>query len=300
MPADGGSRAAAAPGDAAASASQTVAVVERAADVLLHFCDARRGDLGITEIADAMGLSKAAVHRLLGSLRSRGLVEIDPDTRRYALGPAAARVGLSYLARLDVRAVALPELKVLSEATGETATLSVRSGDSRLYIDQVTPDREVIMSVSLGAPYPLNVGASSKALLAFLPEARDARELARLVRSSRSVHPPRSPRTGTPSADTGMDDTLANGASLRRLANELAAIRARGWSRSAGERQPGAGSVAAPVFDHRAAPVAVVSVCGPADRFASVVGQCLEQLLDATGRLSRRLGAPAHCMPPTR
>ncbi|WP_436775848.1 IclR family transcriptional regulator [Yinghuangia sp. YIM S09857] len=277
---------------------QTVAVVERAADVLLHFCETRSADLGITEIADALGLSKAAVHRLLGSLRSRGLVEMNPGTHRYALGPAAARLGLAYLGRLDIRAAAVPELRDLSGTTGETATLSVRAGDSRIYVDQVTPDREVIMSVTLGIPYPLDVGASSRALLAFLPEAQDARLLARLLRSSHAAAAsvPRRAEPENRDAPPGVPAPASgamSGAALRRLTGELADIRARGWSRSAGERQPGAGSVAAPVFDHHDRPVAVVSVCGPRERFGAAADHCLDRLVDATDRLSRRLGAPS-------
>ena len=45
--------------------SATVATVERAADVLMYFVDAATPDLGVTEIAEGLGLSKAAVHRVL-------------------------------------------------------------------------------------------------------------------------------------------------------------------------------------------------------------------------------------------
>ena len=152
-------------------ASQTIATVERAADVLTLFARADEPTLGVTEIAQALGLSKAAVHRILASLRSRSFVELDEDTRRYSLGPASFELGLSYLARIDVRALAAPELAWLSRETQETATLSVLAGDGRIYVDQVTPPREIVMSVPLGQRFPLHAGSSSKALLAFLPNS---------------------------------------------------------------------------------------------------------------------------------
>ncbi|OPC84719.1 hypothetical protein B4N89_00630 [Embleya scabrispora] len=248
----------------------------------MYFCDAHRPDLGITEISEALGMSKAVVHRLLASLRTRGLVDLDPDTRRYRLGPGAMRLGLAYLDRLDVRVAAAPELHGLSADTGETATLSVRVGDTRVYVDQVTPHREVIMSVTLGAPYPLCVGASSKALLAFLPEARDVRALARLLADGPA-------RAGE---GRGRAAPAEPGPAVRRMTEELAEIRARGWARSSGERQAGAGSVAVPVFDHEGRPIAVISVCGPAERFSGVAEDCLAHLLRAGRRLSECMGAP--------
>lgn len=224
--------------------------------------------LGVTEIATALGFSKAAVHRILSSLRNKGLVQMDPITHRYSLGPAILNLGLTYLDRLDVRQIAMPELSQLSQATQETVTLSVRTGWSRVYLDQVTPEREVIMSVQIGVPHPLHSGSSSKAFLAFLPDSDIERYLARPLE---------------PVTDATITDP-------QRLRKELAEIRRQGFAESSGERQTGAASVAAPLLDYRGLPVAVMSVCGPAERFDQERELCTRQLLDVTGRLSLRLG----------
>lgn len=250
--------------------SATIATVERAADVLLLFTETPGPDLGVTEIADALGLSKAAVHRVLASLRSRDLVALDERTRRYSLGVASMRLGLTYLDRIDVRGAARPYLEELSARTDETATLSVRLGErSRIYVDQVTPDREVIMAVTLGEPYPLHAGASSRAFLAFLPEDDVNAYLA------------------GGSLDALTPHTVVDAATLRE---DLAIVRSQGWARSYGERMDGAASVAAPVLGHDGVPVAVVSVCGPAERFTRAADDCRDALLDTTATLSRRFG----------
>jgi IclR family acetate operon transcriptional repressor len=248
--------------------SKTVAAVERAADVLLYFGSTDRRDLGVTDIARDLDLSKAAVHRLLASLRSRDLVTLDPATRRYSLGPAALMLGLSALNRLDVRRLATEELVGISADTGETATLSVRANDNRIYVDQVTPNREVIMSVTIGQPYPLHAGSSSKAFLAFLGKDEIARYLDGPLDKL------------TPSTVVGR----------RALAKELREIAERGWASSMGERQEGAASVAAPVFDHLGRPTAVLSVCGPASRFVPEAAACAARLLRSTRALSAQLG----------
>ncbi|WP_027343181.1 IclR family transcriptional regulator [Hamadaea tsunoensis] len=251
------------------SGSRSIAAVERAMDVLLLFGRSGQPDLGVTEIATALDLTKAAVHRILTALRSRDLITVDPNTRRYALGHAAIALGRAYLARTDLRAMAAPELRQLSATTGETATLSLRRGDTRLYVDQVVPDQELRMEVALGIPYPLHAGGSSKVFLAFGTE------------SDVDAYLERHPLTAV------TEKTVTDPAKLRR---QLAAIRKRGYATSAGERQIGAASIAAPVFDHDGHVVAVLSVAGPAMRFQHEDDTLAEAVVAAAGRVSAQLG----------
>lgn len=255
--------------------------VDRVADVLLRFLDASGATLGVTELATDLGLSKAVVHRIVSALTRRGLLGVDVATRRYRLGPATLALGEAFLAGTQIRELARPGLRQLSHETNETATLSVRTGDHRIYVDQVGPDREVIMSVSVGVPYPLHAGASSKAFLAFLPEGELAAVLAgplELLTDRTVVEPD-------------------------RLRTEIRRIRGQGYAASDGERQPGSSSVAAPVFDHLGRVAAVMSVCGPTDRFRAERDQHAAALLHVTGSLSaalghRAAGRPTAAVPP--
>lgn len=248
--------------------SSAAATVERAADILLLFANSQKTRLGVTEIANALGISKTAVHRILTSLKNKGIVEIDPISHRYALGPVISSLGLTYLNKLDVRKAAGRELIELSRRTNETATLSVRTGHSRVYVDQVTPDREVLMSVQIGIPHPLHAGASSKAFLAFLPPEEIDRYLSQPLRKVTPL-------------------TITDPKVLRR---ELAKIKELGWAQSQNERQSGAGSVAAPILDYLDNPIAVISVCGPAERIVEETELCVSALLETTTRISARMG----------
>lgn len=247
---------------------QTIAAVERAVDVLTLFTRTDRDSLGVTEISQALDLSKAVVHRILASFRGKGYIDLDPETRRYSLGREALALGLTYLDRIDVRRVARPAMQALVDATDETATLSVRVGQTRVYVDQVTPARDIRMVVQLGRPFPLHAGGSSKAFLAFLPEAEREAYLA-----------------GDLPALTGL--TVTDAVALRA---ELATIRERGYAVSYGERQAGAGSVAAPIVDHEGTAVAVMSVCGPVERFTDEMDDAVKVLLPTVAELSSRLG----------
>ncbi|WP_216893098.1 IclR family transcriptional regulator [Nocardia alni] len=251
------------------SQSRSIAAVERAMDVLLLFGRSGRADLGVTEIANELGLTKAAVHRILTALRNRDLIALEPTTRRYALGHAAIALGRAYLARTDLRVMAAPELRRLATQTGETATLSIRRGNTRMYIDQVVPDQELRMEVALGVPYPLHAGSPSKVILAFLrpeeiDEYLDQQEL-------------------TPFTD-------ATFTTPRKLRAELEEIRGRGYAMSLGERQIGTASIAAPVLDHDGGVVAAISVSGPLPRFEPHMRDCLPLLEKAVGAISAQLG----------
>ncbi|GAB3476739.1 IclR family transcriptional regulator [Nocardiopsis coralliicola] len=247
----------------------TLATVERACDVLAAFARCGRRDLGVTEIALQLDLAKPVVHRLLTTLAGKGLLTCDGETHRYRLAAGSLRLGMAYLANVDVRQLALPRMRELSARSGETVTVSLRSGWTRVYIDQVPAAREVRMSVELGSPVPLHAGGSSKALLAFL-EAGDREKYL---------------NAGPLNALTGI--TVTDPAALRR---DLDAIRDRGYAVSFGERLAGAASIAAPVLNHRGQPEAVVSVCGPVDRFGPHAEEMAGPLLAETGELSRALG----------
>lgn len=246
-----------------------IATVERATEVLTLFTRVESRDLGVTEIATELALSKAVIHRILNTLAAKGFIETDQDTRRYRLGPAVLTLGQAYVDRLDIRTLAQEHMRSLSEKTNETATLSQRYRWERLYVDQVTPDREVKMTVALGRRFPLHAGSSSKAFLAFLPIEEQERYIAEHALE---------PLT---------DLTLTNPDALRA---DLARTRVKGYAVSDGERQGGASSVAAPILDHRNVPVAVISICGPRERFTDVREQATELLLAATRELSVQMG----------
>lgn len=251
------------------TSERTIAAVERAAEVLSLFADGNHASLGVTEISKELDLSKAVVHRILTSFRSKGFIELDETTRRYSLGPAVLALGYAYLDQIDIRALAHPTLQALSDESRETATLSIRSDWTRVYLEQVTPPREVKMTVEIGKPFPLHAGSSGKAFLAFLEADEQERYLAQ------------------PELSALTPQTIIDRTELRKRLDEIAE---RGYAVSFGERQPGAVSIAAPILDRDSKPQAVVSVCGPADRMAEKLDLASGMLLEATGELSRRLG----------
>ena len=193
---------------------------DRVADVLLLF--ARSDDaLGVSKIARSLSLSKAVVHRILQSLTSRSLLQVLPVDSTYVLGPAAIGLGTKAWSQMDVRSLASPILRRLRDETRETTTLSVLVGHYRSYLDQYESPQEVKMVIEIGPRFPLHSGASSRSILAYLPQPfiDEAVHQLQLVK----------PENDAAAFLEGLD-----------------LVRAKGYAVSKNERGTGAASIAAP------------------------------------------------------
>lgn len=240
--------------------------VERAASVLEILADARR-DLGVTEIARALGVHKATASRLLGTLAGRRLVERSA-TGKYRIGVGLIRLAGSAKAGLDVVHQARPVLEELSDRTTETVNLGVIDEDAVLYVDQVTGGHAIVMANWVGRRSPVHCSSSGKVLLAFGEEAQQERILRRPMERL------------TKNTITDPD----------RLRAQLAEVRRSGYARSVGELEDGLNTVAAPVWMDRRV-VAAVSISGPSFRVPARHLPRLGRLAaDAGEGISRRMG----------
>lgn len=207
-------------------------------DVLLCF-SGLEGDLGVTQIAQRVGLSKSTVHRLLVALETKGFVHRNEETERYRLGLKALELASTFLISHDLAESAYHEMEHLRDAVGETVSLYVRDGNERVRIQKVEGRQGLRRVVHLGQRLPLYLGASGKVLLAWCPEAERERILA-----------------------AGRTD----GFDITNLTAELQRVHDQGWAFSSQEREDGIASVAAPVLDRSGYAVAALAISGPVHR----------------------------------
>jgi len=240
----------------------------RVTDVLLAFMGGPRS-LGVSAIARELDLSKAVVHRILKTLAQRGLLTPDANTRGYHLGPSAAALGARALRESDLRGVAMPILRTLQQATGETTTVSALVPGGRVYLDQIESAQEIRMTVEVGRRFPLHAGSSSTCILAFLPPEQQEAVLSGPL-------------------EQVTVKTLCDPGALR---DRLRVVRVQGYATSDGERQQDAASAAAPVFGVDGDVQGSVSVCGPAARIDPRARDRFVPLLqNAADVISRGLG----------
>ncbi len=249
----------------------TVQSVERTFDVLEALATARH-PVAITELSQQLGLHISTVHRLLATLIERGYAKQDERSGRYSVGGRLMELASGLTEQTDIRLEAHPALERLAAQVGETANLSVRSGDNLVYIDQVQTNRLVRMFTRVGSSAPLYCTGSGKLFLAFGENFE--RELNRYILENRLE--PRTP------------GTLTNPQALRE---ELRRIRERGYSFDNEEMEEGVVCVAAPIFDRQGQLAAAISVSGPTSRMlATDVARVIAPVQTSAAEVSTLLG----------
>lgn len=91
----------------------------------------------LTDLAERSRLSIPTVHRLLRSLVLADLVEQDPRSSRYSLGPEVARLSQRYLGRLPILGALSPYLVSLRDTLAATVHVAVLVRSSVVYVDRV-------------------------------------------------------------------------------------------------------------------------------------------------------------------
>lgn len=134
---------------------------------LLKLFTVENPELTLAEISKAADLNKTTAHRLLAALQSEALVERNPASNGYSLGPGLMALGVQALASSDLRRRARPILRTLANDIGETATLEVPFEDSMLIIDEVAGSHVITATANTGTRWPLHATATGRVCLAF-------------------------------------------------------------------------------------------------------------------------------------
>lgn len=245
-------------------------VLERTFAILDVF-DEEHPEWSTTDIARSLGLPIPTVHRILTALKRRGYVSQHDETKRFRLGVAALQLGDRARAVVDLRSVAMPELRSLSRDTGETALLTVLTPrqDRGVCLERVETAHPLRLSVTTGRQLPLHAGASQKVLLAYLGD-----EEVEAVISGGLEHLCRATITDP-----------------RLLRDELATIRRRGWASSFEETNVGVWGVAVPVLNAHGEVVCAVGIAGPNARLTTArVREDVRRVHAAARAIGRALG----------
>jgi DNA-binding IclR family transcriptional regulator len=197
---------------------------------LLEVLSKAPGPLMLRDLAAAAGMSAAKAHRYLVSFQRLQLVAQDADTR-YDLGPAALKLGLASLSRLDAVKLARERITALMEQIGHTLALAVWGNHGPTIVHWEESPQAVTVNLRLGDVMPLLTSATGRCFAAYL--SRDAitpilkDEIARAQKQHR----------------TDVPGTLAAAWTL------LDEVRRRGAARVVDTLLPGIVGFCAPVFD---------------------------------------------------
>src|SRR3954470_20840212 len=84
--------------------------------------------IGVSELSRELALSRSTAHRYIATLAQLGYLQQDPGSKRYRLGPKVLDLGFSAINSMDLREVAAPHLRALSDETGFTVNLAILDG----------------------------------------------------------------------------------------------------------------------------------------------------------------------------
>jgi DNA-binding IclR family transcriptional regulator len=224
------------------SATGGVQVIARAAAVL-RALEGRPEGLSLAQIARQVGLARSTVQRIVAALASEDFVAEAQPGRGVRIGPGLARIAASLSANLVE--LLHPHLVALSEAVDETVDLSILSGGSAVFVDQIPGKQRLVALSAVGARFPLHCTANGKAILACFGND-DARGL---IQRSVVEH---------------VDYPLTDPA---RLMREIEIVRRKSLAFDLGEHGSGVSAIGAAMRDAYGRPIAV-SVPAPSQRFA--------------------------------
>ncbi|KQX75100.1 IclR family transcriptional regulator [Aeromicrobium sp. Root472D3] len=230
------------------SRGQGIEVVARVGALLRGVGTHEPGGVSTTDAAREVVMARPTAHRLLTSLAREGLVDRDPRTGLWHLGPELYLLGTSAASRYDISHHARAVVHELAAETGESAFLSARRGDETVCLlseDGSFPLRSHVLRE--GIRFPLGVASAGLAILAHLPE----RELQAFL------------------AGAGADLAPAWGDAhaVEALTDRVHETRTAGFATNPGLVVEGSWGMGAAVFDRSGSPAWALSLTGVESRF---------------------------------
>jgi len=223
--------------------------------------------LGVSELGRDIGLSRSTTHRYVATLAALGYLQQDPSTKKYRLGPRVLDLGFSAINSMELREVAAPHLRELSDETGYTVNMAILDGLDIVYVERSRSSREgqreIDLNLHVGSRLPAYCTSLGKVLLAFLDDGDQKVALARIDFARRG------PNTLT---------------SRATFALELKRVREDGFAINNEELAYGLRSIAAPILGHDGLAVAAINLA---------VHSSMVSMEDLVARLSPTLRAAA-------
>lgn len=131
-------------------------------------------------LAQSLGLTRSTLSRLALSLAALGYLE-RVEGLGWQLGPASLRLGLARLANLDIRGIAAPLMRALSEEIDLPVDLAMPVGDEMLHFELAQKAGQVVVASEMGARLPIARTALGHAAL-FAMERRQQEEVLQRLR----------------------------------------------------------------------------------------------------------------------
>jgi len=246
-----------------------VPILERTLSILDHLRLCPDG-LTLSEIARQLRFPKNTVYRILNTLCGHEYVMRDDSTLRYVLSRKMATFSYGSAHDRTLIESSIDIMRMLRDAAQETVVISVLDNGEGIVLEQVQGLHSFRFVCDPGTRQLIYSSASTKSILAFLPE-HEREAILRGITFRRVTR-----------------NTIT---SREQFVKTLEQVRRTGYGVDRGEALDGVHCVAAPVFNHQGYPVAALTITGQAERIPASSFQKFGTLtVEHAAQISRRLG----------
>jgi IclR family transcriptional regulator, KDG regulon repressor len=238
---------------------------------ILVYMGEQTPEAGVTELAGALGLTKATVHRLLNAMERFALIERDEVTERYRLGLKLHQLGNRAVESRTLRTEAHRLLLEMSRRSRETVSLATPAPGGVVCLDRLDSPHTIInICTPIGSLFPAHCTAAGKAILAYMADD----EVENLVQ-----------RYGLKQYTPFTITDISN------LKENLRLTRQRGYAVDHQELERGLSAVAAPVLSAHERVIAAIGIAGPTLRFrGKELAEKVALATEVAARLAMALG----------
>ncbi|NPV55020.1 MAG: IclR family transcriptional regulator [Firmicutes bacterium] len=228
-------------------------------------------ELSLAELCRRTGISKAAAHRLISSLASRGFLEQNPETHKYYIGAVAFQIGMRCLRADYLKQRVTVYLEELMRLTGETSHFGVLDMVEKVAIQlhNVECNRPVRVAVRDGTRVPLHCTAIGKVLLAWMePDLMES--IIRRLEFRKYT-----------------DATITDPNEFRK---HLEIVRKQGYALNCCEGNEGVMCISAPVFDVRNEVIGGLGISGNYQDLYLRMSELIEVVTEIASNFSKSIG----------
>lgn len=213
--------------------------VDRVLDIIEALAEEPEG-LGITELANRVGLHKSTAHRLISTLGRRNYVQ-KQENGHYRIGIKLIEAVSCYINSLELETEARPYVIDIASHLGLTAHLGVLDGDQVVYVEKM----DVVSRVKLYSQIGVRMHAYCSSLGKCLLSNYSKEELENRMKDCSFIR-------FTPNTIGSIDE----------LRKELLKVRKQGWAMDDQELEIGHRCISAPIYDYRGDIIAAISASG--------------------------------------
>lgn len=229
-------------------------------------------ELGVTQLAERLKVTKGSIHRHLVTLVDRGYLTQNPATTRYGIGPKC-RLLASMAPERDLKEIAESTMRDLRDQLGHSVVLSSMTPRGALVMLTIMNIAPIEIGVRSGSELSFVQSAQGRVLLAFASKPFQERVLAQPI---------------PPLTDKSLTTRPA-------IEQELKAISRYGYGAAPEHSMLGINAIATPIFNERDACVAALAIVGSIQYLPKQAdAKTIAALKGAALAISHKLGHGRH------